>query len=324
MSYAARKYLIMKKNSSQIICILLLTLTALIWGGGFVSQSIGADFVGPFTFLALRSWIASVAMLPVLYLLVFKKTRSEAPEKKTLNAYSLKGGFVCGLFLFSASAVQQMGIAYTTTAKAGFLTAMYVVMVPLLLVFFGKSVEKRIWLCVALTALGLYLLCLKDGLEFQYGDILMIICALLFAIQIMSINHFIKKVEAVLLAWFEFFFTAVFSTVFMLIFESNSIESLKAAAPSILFAGCLSSAVGYTLQVVGQKGLKPTIASIVMSLESVFSALLGWLILGQKLSLRELSGCILIFAAIIISQLSGSQRRLCEQKKPIDRKPVRT
>ena len=142
MPYAARKYLIMKKNSSQIICILLLTLTALIWGGGFVSQSIGADFVGPFTFLALRSLIASVAMLPVLYLLVFKKTRSEAPEKKTLNAYSLKGGFVCGLFLFSASAVQQMGIAYTTTAKAGFLTAMYVVMVPLLLVFFGKSVEK--------------------------------------------------------------------------------------------------------------------------------------------------------------------------------------
>ncbi len=306
----------MIENKRKTANTLILILTSLIWGGGFISQSIGAGYVGAYTFLALRSWLAVIALIPVVYFFVIKK----APEglKSVLNKDSLKGGIVCGLMLFLASAAQQLGIAYTTTAKAGFLTAMYVVMVPIICFIInraGRLFLKRsflqdsektglfIWLGVMLTLAGLYLLCLKDSFSFEKGDLLMMLCALLFAFQIISINHFVKKVEPVLLAWLEFFFTALFSSVFMFIFENPSVSALSSAAPSIIFAGLFSSAMGYTLQIVGQKGLNPTVASIIMSLESVFSAILGWLILGQSLTVREIAGCVLMFTAIIVSQL---------------------
>ncbi len=306
----------MNEKKRKTTSTLILILTALIWGGGFVSQSIGADFVGPFTFLALRSWIAVIALIPVLFFFVIKK--DPRGIRGCFKKESLKGGLVCGFFLFVASASQQMGIAYTTTAKAGFLTAMYVVMVPVICltvnkagrIFFkrtlmshGENTGLLVWLGVLLTVAGLYLLCLKETARFEQGDSLMILCALLFAFQIISINHYVNQVDPILLAWLEFFFTALFSSIIMLISEDSSVASLSSAAPSIAFAGLFSSATGYTLQVVGQKGLNPTVASIVMSLESVFSALLGWLILGQVLSPREILGCALMFAATIISQL---------------------
>ena len=289
-------------------------LTSFIWGAGFISQSIGAAFVGPFTFLALRSWIAAAALIPVVWIFSVKKRPSKI--KGLIDKNTLKGGFFCGLFLFLASAVQQMGIPYTTTAKAGFLTAMYVVMVPVICLavnvaarlwstghapFKAETSGWRLWFGVMLTVIGLILLCLKDNTRFEKGDILIILCALLYAFQIIAINHYVKTVEPVLLAWLEFLFTGAFSTVFVLMLEDLSMPALISAAPSIAFAGFFSSACGYTLQIVGQKGLHPTVASIIMSLESVFSAVLGWLILGQKLSFREICGCALIFAALVVS-----------------------
>lgn len=306
----------MNEKKRKTASTLILILTSVIWGAGFISQSIGAEFVGPNTFLALRSWIAVIALIPVVWIFVVKKNSLKVRDLFTKN--TVKGGALCGLLLFLASIVQQMGIPYTTTAKAGFLTAMYVILVPIICLIvnavgkiFSNShvllkVEnngKNVWFGVMLTIIGLYLLCLKDSIRFENGDLLIILCALLFAFQIITINHFVKTVEPVLLAWLEFFFTALFSSFCMLMFEDLTAAALMSAAPSIAFAGFFSSAMGYTLQIVGQKGLHPTIASIVMSLESVFSALLGWIILGQSLTLRELCGCALMFAAIIISQL---------------------
>ncbi len=288
----------MKDKKKKIIYILLLTLTAFIWGTAFVAQSLGAEYAGAFTFLAIRNWIAVAALLPVVYFFVIKKH-----GMKVITPYSFKAGFICGLFLFLASALQQLGIPHTTTAKAGFITAMYVVLVPLICRIAGIPVPKKIWFCVFLTALGLYLLCLTENLTYDKGDPLIMLCALLFALQIISVNHYVSRTEPILIAWFEFLVTALLSTVCMFIFEDIDLSSLSLALPSILYAGFLSSSVAYTLQIVAQKNLNPTVASIIMSLESVFAALAGWLVLGQKLTLRELSGCILIFAAIIISQL---------------------
>ena len=315
----------MNDNKRKTASTFILILTSFIWGAGFISQSIGADFVGPFTFLALRSWIAAAALIPVVWILVVRK--SPLGLKGLLNRNNVKGGLLCGLFLFLASAVQQMGIPYTTTAKAGFLTAMYVVMVPVICLvanwvtglwstnpgpFGTENSGWRVWIGVMLTVIGLFLLCLKGRTRFEKGDLLIILCALLYAFQIMAINRYVKTVEPVLLAWMEFFWTALFATVFMLIFEDSSVSGLTSAAPSIIFAGFFSSACGYTLQIVGQKGLHPTIASIIMSLESVFSAILGWIILGQRLSFREICGCALIFAAIIVSQ-TGKQAEMTKE-----------
>ncbi len=279
-------------------------LTAFIWGTAFVAQSVGAGSVGAFTFLAIRNWIAVIALLPVVYFLVIRKK-----GMKTVTPYSFRAGAVCGFFLFSASALQQIGIADTTTAKAGFITAMYVVLVPVICRVAGIPVPKKIWFCVLLTAAGLYFLCLTESLTYDKGDPLIMLCALLFAFQIISVNHYVSKVEPVLIAWFEFLVTAVLSSICMLLFENITREALKAGMPSILFTGFFSSSVAYTLQIVAQKNINPTVASIIMSLESVFAALAGFVILGEALKLRELSGCFMIFAAIIISQLPQRKKQ---------------
>ncbi len=293
----------MNDKRKKIIYILLLTLTAFIWGTAFVAQSLGAEYAGAFTFLAIRNWIAVFALLPVVYFFVIRKK-----GMGVITPSAFKAGAVCGLFLFLASALQQIGIAYTTTAKAGFITAMYVVLVPLICRIAGIPIPKKIWFCVLLTAVGLYLLCISDAFTFEKGDPIILLCALLFAFQIIAVNHYVSKVEPILIAWFEFLVTALLSTVCMFIFEDIELSSLSLALPSILYAGFLSSSVAYTLQIVAQKNLHPTAASIIMSLESVFAALAGWVVLGQSLTLREFSGCFMIFAAIIISQLPQKKK----------------
>ncbi|MCR5650095.1 MAG: DMT family transporter [Lachnospiraceae bacterium] len=286
------------EKGKKLIYVFLLVLTAFIWGTTFVAQSVGADVVGAFTFLAVRNWIAVAALLPVVYFLVIRKK-----GKGAITMYSFRAGAVCGFFLFTASAAQQIGIADTTTAKAGFITAMYVVLVPLICRAAGIPIPQKIWFCVLLTAAGLYFLCLTENLTYDRGDPLIVLCALLFAFQIISVNHYASRTEPVLIAWFEFFVTAVLSSICMFIFEDTAKEALLAGMPSILFSGLLSSAVAYTLQIVAQKNIHPTVASIIMSLESVFAALAGFVVLHEALTLRELSGCLMIFAAIIISQL---------------------
>ena len=291
----------------ELMHTLALLVCAAIWGSAFVAQSVGAEYVGAFTFLAVRNWIAVVFLIPVIYVrdtILRKRGRpSVRPANRTQRRCLLTGGAACGFFLCAASAFQQVGIRYTTTAKAGFITALYVVIVPILSVFFGKSVKSRIWMCVALAVLGLYLLCMRGELSLSFGDGVVLVCAFLFACQIMTVDYFAPQVDTVRLSQTQFLVTALLSTVCMLLFEDLSTDSLIRALPSIAYAGVMSSGVAYTLQIIGQQNLNPAIASITMSLESVFAALAGWIVLGQSMTVRELAGCVLMFAAIIFAQL---------------------
>ena len=291
----------------ELLHTLALLVCAAIWGSAFVAQSVGAEYVGAFTFLAVRNWIAVVFLIPVIFVrdtILRKRGRpSVRPANRTQRRCLLTGGAACGFFLCAASAFQQVGIRYTTTAKAGFITALYVVIVPILSVFFGKSVKSRIWMCVALAVLGLYLLCMRGELSLSFGDGVVLVCAFLFACQIMTVDYFAPQVDTVRLSQTQFLVTALLSTVCMLLFEDLSTDSLIRALPSIAYAGVMSSGVAYTLQIIGQQNLNPAIASITMSLESVFAALAGWIVLGQSMTVRELAGCVLMFAAIILAQL---------------------
>ena len=291
----------------ELLHTLALLVCAAIWGSAFVAQSVGAEYVGAFTFLAVRNWIAVVFLIPVIFVrdtILKKRGRpSVRPANRTQRRFLLMGGAACGFFLCAASAFQQVGIRYTTTAKAGFITALYVVIVPILSVFFGKSVKSRIWMCVALAVLGLYLLCMRGELSLSFGDGVVLVCAFLFACQIMTVDYFAPQVDTVRLSQTQFLVTALLSTVCMFFFEDLSTDSLIRALPSIAYAGVMSSGVAYTLQIIGQQNLNPAIASITMSLESVFAALAGWIVLGQSMTVRELAGCVLMFAAIILAQL---------------------
>ena len=291
----------------ELLHTLALLVCAAIWGSAFVAQSVGAEYVGAFTFLAVRNWIAVVFLIPVIYVrdtILRKRGRpSVRPANRTQRRFLLTGGAACGFFLCAASAFQQVGIRYTTTAKAGFITALYVVIVPILSVFFGKSVKSRIWMCVALAVLGLYLLCMRGELSLSFGDGVVLVCAFLFACQIMTVDYFAPQVDTVRLSQTQFLVTALLSTVCMFFFEDLSTDSLIKALPSIAYAGVMSSGVAYTLQIIGQQNLNPAIASITMSLESVFAALAGWIVLGQSMTVRELAGCVLMFASIILAQL---------------------
>ena len=297
-------------KNKKLFSTLGLFLTAFIWGCAFVAQSVGADNVGPFTFLALRNWIACIALIPVI---AYRnktgatfKTEDQKKDKKML----LIGGILCGIFLCSASATQQAGIATTTTAKAGFLTALYVILVPILSIFFGRKIGLRLLGCIIIAVTGLYLLCINGPLTISSGDTLELICALLFACQIITIDKFAPYTDGVKLSWMQFFVTAIVSTVSMFLFEDVSWITIKNAGAAILYAGFLSSTVGYTLQIVCQKDINPSVASMIMSLESVFGAISGWILLGQSLSFKECIGCILMFVAIIIAQLPSKEDKL--------------
>ena len=221
----------------------------------------------------------------------------------------LPAGCICGLFLFLASLSQQAGIAYTTTAKAGFITALYVVLVPVLGSFFRRRPEPVIWLCVVLSVVGLYFLSIKGEFSLEMGDTLVILAAFLFACQILSLDHFAPKMDPILLSFLEYMVQGLLAGILLPFFEHPSLADLSAALPAILYAGICSTGIAYTLQVVAQKGLDPTIASMLMSLEGVFAALFGWLLLGEGLTLREFFGCVLMFAAVILASIFGGSEK---------------
>ena len=309
-------------SSKKMRSNLMLLLTAFIWGVAFVAQSVGMDYVGPFTFNAVRNFIGAFVLL--LFIPLIDKanqksattpdlTESDTPsaagstaagsaassDKKTL----IIGGILCGIFLAIASSFQQIGIAYTTVGKAGFITAMYIVIVPILGLFVGKKVRLIAWISVGLSVIGLYLLCMTESLSLGKGDILVLICAFCFSFHIMIVDHFSPKVDGVRMSCIQFFTCGIICGIPALLTESPNLHSILAAWQPILYAGALSSAVGYTLQIVAQKNTDPVIASLLMSLESAFSLLAGWVILHQYLSPKELFGCLLMFAAIMLSQV---------------------
>ena len=285
----------------------LLLLTAMIWGAAFVSQRVGMDYVGPFTFLCSRSVLGGVVLLPLIGVFS-RRIPGEAPvpgEKRTL----LTGGALCGTALFAASALQQVGIQYTSVGKAGFITALYIVLIPLSGLLFRRRVSLRIWGGVGAALAGMYFLCLHgSGLGgVNRGDLLELLCALGFTGHILIIDRYAGKVDGVKMSCVQFFVCAVWSGLLMILFETPRWSDILAAALPIAYAGVLSSGAGYTLQIIAQKDIDPAVASLLMSLESVFSLIAGWLLLGQKLTAWELLGCGLMFAAIVWVQLPEKQ-----------------
>lgn len=271
----------------------------------FVAQSVGMDYVGGFTFNMVRSIIGAVVLLPVIWFLNRGKTPSaQTPEEKAANRKTLiTGGICCGVFLCLASNFQQFGIKYTTVGKAGFITACYIVIVPILGLFLKKKCSPFIWAAVVLALIGLYLLCIKDGFSIGKGDILVMICAVLFSFHILVIDYFSPKVDGVKLSCIQFLVAGILSAIPAFLLEKPQLSSICAAWMPILYAGVMSCGVAYTLQIIGQKDMNPTVASLILSLESCISVLAGWIILGQNLSTREILGCVIMFGAIILAQL---------------------
>lgn len=280
---------------------IILLLTALIWGTAFVAQSVGVEHIPPFTFNGVRNVVGAIALLPVIFVMSkIKKKKAEVvkEDKKTLFI----GGILCGVVLAVASTLQQFGLVYTTPGKAGFLTALYIIFVPLFSIILKKRVKHSIWLSVALATLGMYLLCVKESVTINKGDVLVFLCAIAFTFHIMVIDHFSPKVDGVKLSCIQFAVCAVLCLLGALIFDRISLSDLTYAAVPILYTGVMSSGVAYTLQIIGQKYTNPTLATLIMSLESVFAALAGWIILGQGMSLSEIAGAVLMFVSIIIAQ----------------------
>ena len=279
---------------------LMLFLTAFIWGTAFVAQSVGMDYLGPFTFNGVRSLIGGIALLPCIWIL--QKVNGK-PEGTGSRKDLITGGILCGILLFAASSLQQIGIQYTTAGKAGFITAFYIVIVPALGIFLHKKIGWKIWMAVVLAIVGLYFLCITESFSIDRGDILVFLCALVFAVHILVIDYFAPKVDGVKMSCMQFFICGILSIPFMFTIEKPTLTAVTDAWMPILYAGVLSCGVAYTLQILGQKNVNPAVASLILSLESCFSVLAGWIVLGERLSVRESVGCVCMFAAIILAQL---------------------
>lgn len=281
---------------------LLLILTATIWGSAFVAQSIGMDYIEPFTFGGARMLMGALALIPVM-LISEKKENRNTTDKSTEFKNAIKGGIICGLFLFLGSSFQQIGIVYTTPGKAGFITALYIILVPVIGIFLKKKCSPMIWLSVLLAVSGFYLLCINEDFILQKGDLFELACAVLFAFHILVIDHYSPLVNGVRLSCIQFFTGGILSFICAFIFETPTLSGIASAYIPLLYTGILSCGVGYTLQIIAQKGMNPTLASLLMSLESVISVIASAIILKQYMTMRELYGCIIIFVAIILAQI---------------------
>lgn len=305
-------FLLMQKQQIPLKNSLILLLAAIIWGIAFVAQSVGMDYVGGFTFNAARSLIGSAVLVPLILVLGQKNSGSVSSHSTTSGQQSRKdliiGGISCGICLCLASNFQQFGIKYTTVGKAGFITACYIVIVPVIGLFLGKKCSKFIWAAVVMSLVGLYLLCITDGFSVGKGDLLVLVCAFLFSVHILVIDHFSPKVDGVKLSCIQFLTCGILSGIPALLFEHPELSSILAAWQPILYAGVMSCGVAYTLQIIGQKNMNPTVASLILSLESCISVLAGWVLLGQQLSAKEILGCVIMFAAIILAQLPQKQK----------------
>ena len=307
----------MKQNSQnnaggQYRSSLLLFLAASIWGVAFVAQSVGMDYMGPFTFNAARSLIGGIVLLPLIAVRERSRKKNggeaEPPEKKKVRRkVTLLGGCCCGLAICTASMFQQYGIQYTTVGKAGFITTLYIIIVPIMGLFFGKKVRRIVWAGAALAAAGMYLLCVNETLSLNKGDLLVFLCAVIFSVHILVIDYFSPKADGVKLSCIQFFVAGIICTIGAFLLETPSWDALVSGAVPVLYAGAMSCGVAYTLQIIGQRNLDPTVASLILSLESVVSVLAGWVILDQTMNGKEIFGCILVFAAVILVQLPGKK-----------------
>ncbi len=300
-----------KQRKDNLIGSFLLMLCAVIWGSSFVAQTTGAEFVGPFTFISMRSLLGAAALLPVIGITGCIKKKQNGSNKMSADEkkYLLKGGTLCGIVLFFASNLQQLGIdGGTEPGRAAFITALYILLVPIFSLFLGKKIRALIWPCVIVSIIALYLLCVKEGGKTQFSDLYVLLCAVCYTVHILVIDRVSPKVDGVMLSMLQFLVAGVISAIPMLLFEDVSVENLIKAAPSIAYSGIMSSGVAYTLQILGQQKTEPTIATMIMSLESVFGVLTAMIILHQVPTMREGIGCVLMFAAIIVAQLPEKKK----------------
>lgn len=310
-----------KRN--QILGVVLLVITALIWGLAFVAQSDAMDHIGPLTMNGTRTLLAALVLLP-------RCLMSDSCHGRPLNLlgvstkeekkHVLLAGLLCGVAITIASTVQQIGIKYTTIGKSGFLTTLYVVFVPILALFLGKRVKWNGWLGVVVAMVGMFLICVHENFTINFGDLLTIISALFFAIHILIVDKYVATVSGVRLSFMQFVVCSITCLIGAFIFETISFSTIWSAMPSILFAGILSAGVGYTLQIIAQKWVAPNIAPLIMCLESVFALLFGSLLRGERMNGVEYIGCALVFIAIVLAQLNftpKSKRKVVENKEEL-------
>ena len=296
----------MKKQVSGLLALLSATV---IWGFAFIAQSVGMETIGPFTFQAVRCLLAVLFLIPTASVLDIGTCSLPESFAKWMDKNLWKAGILCGCALFAASSLQQIGLVYTDAGKAGFLTAMYIVLVPILGLFLGRKVPKTAVFGVILAVVGLYLLSCVGVSEINTGDLCLIACAFAFAVQITCVGHFAAGLDGFRLNCIQSLTVAVLSVPFVLATETVIVSDLLACWGPLCFAGCLSMGLAYALQIVGQKHLEPSRAALIMSLESVFAALGGWWLLDERMTGTELLGCCLVFAAVIISQWEPKKQK---------------
>ena len=293
--------------SKQLRGSLLLLLAAAVWGLAFVAQRVGMDAMQPLSFNGIRLLLAGICLLPVIAVSDKKKKEAGAPAPDTARkGLQLKAGVLCGLFLFAASALQQAGLVYTSAGKSGFLTALYVVLVPVAgWLIFRKDPGRAVIVSVVLAVIGLYLLCFTDtSFTVNIGDVLLILCALCFTGHILVIDRFSPFVDGIRLSCTQFFIAGSLCVLVSLFTETITLSGIREALIPLLYAGVMSGAVGYTLQIVAQKDTDPTVASLIMCLESVFAVIFGAVVLRETMTGREIAGCAIMFTAVILAQLS--------------------
>ena len=301
-------------NKQKLKGNLLLLLAAFVWGLSFIAQSKGVELISPAAFIGVRTMLGAIVLIPVILIIdIGKRKKGIAVQGWTKELFI--GGTLCGIILFIATNLQTAGMIYTSPGKSGFITALYMVIVPLFSLFSGKKLGITIWISVLIAVAGLYLMCIDTSFSINYGDILTLICAFIFSLHIITIDRYSPKVDGVKLSFLQFFVCGALSLIYMFIFEEPQLKPILNCWVAIGYAGVFSCGVGYTLQIVGQKYTDPTSASILMSLESVFATLstvvlvaLGWKLTGGALTLREILGCVFMFAAILLVQLPEKKK----------------
>lgn len=285
----------------------LLFITAVIWGSGFIGQKLGMDHVEPFTFTFMRTLIGGLFLIPVMMIMKKIRLKKGLPLPHSSRKMLFWGSVCCGICLIAAESFQQFGIAVSDVSKTSFITSLYVVFVPILAIIVGTRPTLKIWICVAVAVAGLYLLCIKDDLSFTQGDVLLMLCAVTFAIHILVIAYFVQHVDGVALSCGQFFVASFLGLVMMVATGGDTLENFLLAAPAFIYCGIMSNGVAYTLQVVGQRGVNATIATLILSLESVMGTLFGIVLLNESLTVRQFSGCTLMFVAVVFSQIPLSE-----------------
>lgn len=298
----------------QLIGIIFMLLATFFWGTTFVAQSAGMDYIGPFTYNCCRSFVGCVVLIPVA--IFYERLNNKGVSSQAEGTLSVTGnkkdliigGIVCGTVLTAASGLQQIGIIYTSVGKTGFLTVLYIVLVPIFGLFLKKKCQLNVWISVLVAVVGLYLLCIQEDFSIVLTDFYVLGCAVMWAVHILFVDYYSPKVNGVWLSSIQFFVSGILSGIIMFIFETPNWASIIACTGPILYAGVFSSGVAFTLQILAQKRLDASIAALIMSTESVFSVLSGWIILNETLTSREALGCVFMFIAVLFAQFTLPKR----------------